>query len=158
MWTGPVDNPRVDGRLTAGTDFPGSGALTWRSPRSLTAVLAVVAALAVAGAVALPGPLDRLVAATVGLVLAGAALTTGRRRLVGGPRGLLVVRLTGSRIVPWSMVDAIDCGRTKRMGSATVEIDLVDDELLLFGRTELGTDPAEVADRLRAWWRSRPPA
>jgi hypothetical protein len=42
------------------------------------------------------------------------------------------------------------------MGSVTLEIDLVDDDLLLFGRVDLGTDPADVADELTGWFVGRP--
>ena len=41
------------------------------------------------------------------------------------------------------------------MGSATLEIDLVDEELLLFGRLELGADPADVAAALAGWFPTR---
>ena len=141
--------------MTDHTDFPGAGSRTWRSPRSLVIALGVVAAAVAAGALLLAGPLDRVVAGVVAIVLAAVAVVAGRRRVVGGPRGLLVVGLTGSRIVPWSDVRTLECGRTKRMGSPVLEIDLVDDELIMFGRAELGADPAEVAAALGDWLRQR---
>jgi hypothetical protein len=150
-----VDNSGPGPPVTSGTDFPGPGSRTWRPSTALPGGLLALAAVAVLGAVLPREPIDRVVAgaaAVVLLVLAGAAW---RRRLVGGPRGLLVEGVTGTRMVPWSAVRAIDCGRTKRMGSATLEIDLVDDDLLLFGRVELGTDPADVAAELTGWFAGR---
>lgn len=152
MWTGPVDNTAPGPRVTSGTDFPGPGSRTWRPAVPLLAGLLLFAALAIAGALLLPASLDRVVAGTTGLVLLALAVVAGRRRLVGGPRGLLVCGVTGARLVPWSTVRGIECGKTKRMGSATLEIDLVDDELILFGRFELGTDPADVAAELTGWY------
>jgi hypothetical protein len=35
-------------------------------------------------------------------------------------------------------------------------VDLHDDDLLIFGRTELGTDPAELLPELRRWWSVTP--
>lgn len=141
--------------MTDHTDFPGAGSHTWRSPRSLVIALGGVAAGVGVGALLLPGPLDRVVAGAVAVVLGAVAVVAGRRQVVGGPRGMLVVGLTGSRIVPWSQVRALECGRTKRMGSPVLEIDLIDDELLMFGRAELGADPAEVAATLGEWLRRR---
>ncbi|HEY5880943.1 MAG TPA: PH domain-containing protein, partial [Nakamurella sp.] len=134
--------------LNAETDFPGVGARTWRPPAAIIIGLLILAGAAAVGAGWPREPLDRLVAGVVALVLLVVAVLGWRRRLVGGPRGLLI----GSRIIPWSMVRTVGCGRTKRMGAATLEIDLVDDELIVFGRYELGSDPAEVADALQAWF------
>jgi hypothetical protein len=156
MWTGPVDNVARGPRVISGTDFPGPGSRTWRPATALLVGLLVPAAAALAGALLLPDPMDRFVAAAGAAVLAAAAAVGWRRRLVGGPRGLLITGLTGRRLVPWSTVRAIHCGRTKRMGSVTLEIDLVDDDLLLFGRVDLGTDPAGVADELTGWFAGRP--
>ena len=72
-----------------------------------------------------------------------------RRRLVGGPRGLLVtgfdrpaVGARGRRCAPSAAPD-----RATGIASTTMEIDLVDDDLLVFGRIDLGADPADVAAR-----------
>jgi len=119
---------------------------------ALIAGLLVLAGLAAGGAALLVDPMDRLVTGVVGLVLLAAAVIGRRRRLIGGPRGLLIGGLTGARIVPWSMVRTLQCGRTRRMGAATLEIDLIDDDLLVFGRFDLGADPSTVLPVLTGWY------
>lgn len=150
-----MDNPAPGPRVTAGTDFPGPGAHTWRPATGLLVGVLLLAALGIVGAVLPREPLDRLVAGTLAVALLVVAAVGWRRRLIGGPRGLLIGGLTGTRLVPWSQVRGIECGKTKRMGSATLEIDLADDELLLFGRFELGADPADVSTRLTGWFGGR---
>jgi hypothetical protein len=56
-------------------------------------------------------------------------------------------------LVPWSQVRGLAAARSQRLGIATttIEIDLVDDDLLVFGRTDLGVDPVEVLAALRAF-------
>ncbi len=134
------------------TDFPGAGSHSWRTPAPWLVALLVLAGAAITGAALLREPLDRIVTTLVGVTLLMVAVVGWRRRLVGGPRGLLIGGLTGTRIVPWSMVRRVECGRTKRMGSATLEIDLADEELLLFGRVELGAEPEDVAATLHGWF------
>ena len=151
MWTTQVDNPRT-ALVTIGSDFPGPGARTWRPPVALIVGLVVLAGAAGVGAGLLADPMDRLVTGVVGLVLLAVAVFAWRRRLVGGPRGLLIGGLTGARIVPWSTVRTIQCGRTRRMGAATLEIELLDDELVVFGRFELGADPGIVRTALTGWY------
>jgi hypothetical protein len=55
--------------------------------------------------------------------------------------------------VPWSQVRGLDAARSQRLGiaSTTIEIDLVDDDLLVFGRIDLGADPVDVLAELRAF-------
>ena len=63
--------------------------------------------------------------------------------------------------MPWSQVREPGTRRgTSRLGlaSTTIEIDLVDDDLLVFGRTDLGADPADVLAALRGWFADRPTA
>jgi hypothetical protein len=98
-------------------------------------------------------PLDRVVGVFIAAVIAAATAWASRRRLVGGPRGLLVGGLGGARLVPWSQVRGLAAARSQRLGIATttIEIDLVDDDLLVFGRTDLGVDPVEVLAALRAF-------
>lgn len=138
--------------MSADTDFPGPGARTWRPSTGILVGLAVLAVAAGAGVVLAGDPMDRLVYALVGAVLLVLAVLGRRRRLVGGPRGLVIGGVGGARIVPWSMVRTIDCGRTRRMRTATLEIDLVDGELLLYGRFELGAEPDAVLDALTGWF------
>lgn len=150
-----MDNSGPGPRMTAGTDFPGQGSRTWRPATALLVGVLLLAALGLVGAALPRDPLDRLVAGTLAVALLVVAGVARRRRLVGGPRGLLITGLTGTRMLPWSAVRGVECGKTKRMGSATLEIDLVDDELLLFGRVELGADPAEVTAELAGWFAAR---
>ena len=150
-----MDNHGPRPEVTGRTDFPGAGSRTWRPATVLIAGTCLLAGLAFVGTALPRDPVDRVVTGLVGLVLLAVAVVGWRRRVVGGPRGLLIGGLTGIRIVPWSMVRSVECGRTKRMGSATLEIDLVDDELIMFGRIELGTDPADVAAVLTPWFSAR---
>lgn len=102
--------------------------------------------------------LERLAAGAICVVLLGATLAGYRRRVVAGPGGLLIRGLTGTRIVQWWQVKDLSLGANRRLGaaSATIEVDLHDDDLLIFGRTELGTDPADVLPELRRWWSVTP--
>jgi hypothetical protein len=143
--------------MTAGSDFPGAGARTFRPQPALLVVL-VVAALAVLGwAIWSAGALDRVVAIGTALALVVVAVIGWRRRLTVGPRGLLVGSLSGARIVPWSDVVGLHAATSRRLGltSTTIEIDLVDEDLLVFGRTDLGVDVAVALAALQNWWRTR---
>ena len=115
------------------------------------ALVAVYALLSVS-------PLERLAAGAICAVLMGAALAGYRRRVVAGPGGLLIRGLTGTRTVQWWQVKDLSLGANRRLGaaSATIEVDLHDDDLLILGRTELGTDPADVLPELRRWWSVTP--
>ena len=141
--------------MSGDNDFPGPGAQTWRPPSGILIGLMVVALAAAAAAVLDTDPMDRLVYGLVGVVLLVLALVGRRRRLVAGPRGLLIAGAGGARIVPWSMVRSIECGRTRRMRTATLEIDLVDGELLLYGRLDLGAEPDAVLADLTGWFEGR---
>ena len=138
-----------------GTDFPGPGAQSWRTLSGLVVGLIVLAVVGGVGAVLQHDPIDRAVSALLAGTLLLLALAGGRRRLVGGPRGVLVVGLTRARVIPWSTVRRVAAGRNRRLGSATLEIDLEDDELLLFSRIELGTDPTDVSAALSRWFADR---
>jgi hypothetical protein len=98
-------------------------------------------------------PMDRVVGVVIAVIVAAATAWASRRRLVGGPRGLLIGGIGGARMVPWSQVRGLDAARSQRLGiaSTTIEIDLVDDDLLVFGRIDLGADPVEVLNALRAF-------
>ena len=114
----------------------------------------MTAALVGVYAVLSVSPLERLAAGAICAVLMGAALAGYRRRVVAGPGGLLIRGLTGTRTVQWWQVKDLSLGANRRLGaaSATIEVDLHDDDLLILGRTELGTDPADVLPELRRWW------
>ena len=155
MWTSPVHNlPEAGLAVSLGSDFPGPGSRTWRPRRELL-VIGCAAALGVCAWVLLlaTDALDRVVGVVVAAILAAATAWAWRRRLVGGPRGLLIGGFGGSRLVPWSQVRGLDAARSQRLGiaSTTIEIDLVDDDLLVFGRTDLGADPIDVLADLRAF-------
>ena len=155
MWTGPVYNPAGrEHTVSQGSDFPGPGSRTWRPRRELVAVgCTAVAVVLIWVLVLAAGPLDRVVGVVIALVLAVATAWAWRRGLTGGPRGLLISGLRVARLVPWSQVRSLDVARSGRLGisSTTIEVDLADDELLVFGRTDLGADPAEVLAVLRAF-------
>jgi hypothetical protein len=138
--------------------FPGAGSLSWGPRPLLIGAGALTAALIGVYAVLSVSPLERLVAGAICLVLLVATLAGYRRRVVAGPGGLLIRRLTGSRTVQWWQVENLSLGANRRLGaaSATIEMDLHDDDLLIFGRTELGTDPADVLPELRRWWSVTP--
>jgi len=140
--------------VSLGSDFPGPGSHTWRPRRELLAVgcAAVIAVLAWVLLLAVD-PMDRVVGVVIAVIVGAATAWAWRRRLVGGPRGLLVGGIGGARLVPWSQVRGLDAARTQRLGiaSTTIEIDLVDDDLLVFGRIDLGADPVDVLSALRAF-------
>ncbi|SCL15380.1 PH domain-containing protein [Micromonospora rhizosphaerae] len=98
----------------------------------------------------------------VQLVLAGLAAAVlagwGLRDLVApvrlavDPDGITVIRgFAGRRRLPWPAVEAITVDRRTRRGltAETLEID-AGESLHLFGRSDLGAPPEEVADALRA--------
>ena len=150
--------------MILGSDFPGPGSRTWRPSPVLIALGVVAACAAVVWVVFTSNPMDLVVGVVIAVVLAVASVTGSRRRglpaaalrarrLTAGPRGLLVTRFGGQRLVPWSQVHAIRSATSSRLGLAntTLEIDLVDEDLLVFGRTDLGADPTEVLAALREW-------
>ena len=139
--------------MTLGSDFPGPGSRTWRPSPVLIALGVVAACAAVVWVVFTSNPMDLVVGVVIAVVLAVVSVTGSRRRLTAGPRGLLVTRFGGQQLVPWSQVHAIRSATSSRLGLAntTLEIDLVDEDLLVFGRTDLGADPTEVLAALREW-------
>jgi hypothetical protein len=142
------------GPVSLESGFPGPGSRTWQPARALVALGAAAVVAILGWAMLSSTPLDRLVAVVVAIALGGITAIGWRRRLIGGPRGLLIRGLRGSRMVPWSQVRTVDAATSRRAGltSTTLEIDLIDDDLLVFGRTDLGTDPAEVLAVLHRWW------
>ncbi|MCM0674609.1 PH domain-containing protein [Micromonospora phytophila] len=95
-------------------------------------------ALAVVTAVALAGWAARDLVAPV--------------RLAVDREGVTVISgFAGRRRLPWSSIEAIAVDRRARMGltSEVLEID-AGESLHLFGRHDLGAEPAEVADTLHA--------
>ena len=154
MWTARVDKLRWrEPRVTVGSDFPGPGSVTWR-PQPLLIAIGVAASLGAAIWVFLASdPEDLIVGVVIALVLAVLSFAGWRRRVIGGPRGLLICGFGRRRMVPWSQVRSMDNATTRRFGlsSTTIEVDLVDDDLLIFGRTDLGADPEAVLTTLRGF-------
>lgn len=142
-----------DQPVTAGSDFPGPGSVIWR-PQPLLVAIGAAGSLGAATWVFLTSdPEDLIVGVVLALVLAVLSLNGWRRRVIGGPRGLLICGFGSRRMVPWSQVRSIDNATSRRFGlaSTTIEVDLVDDDLLIFGRTDLGADPEEVLITLRGF-------
>ena len=111
----------------------------------------MAAAAAACWVVLTSNPMDLVVGVVLTVVLAALAVAGWRRRVIGGPRGLLICGFGSRRIVPWSQIRRIDTATSRRFGlaSTTIEVDLLDDDLLIFGRTDLGADPADVLAVLR---------
>ena len=90
--------------------------------------------------------------------MAGAALigTVARPRLRAGADGVTVAGPAGRRHVPWSQVRDVRAQAVRRLGrdSTMLELDVVDpdgaERLLVFGWLELGDDPVDVAEAIRA--------
>jgi hypothetical protein len=103
-------------------------------------------------------PEDRLVAgAGVCLsAIAAALLVTMRHRLTAYSDAFVIRGPAGAREITWDRVVAISAPARRRRGlaSTSVEIELDDDGLILFNKTELGTDPTDVAAALHRWWKS----
>ena len=79
-----------------------------------------------------------------------------RPRLAAAEDGLEVRTLTGRRVLPWGLL-RVRVRTARRWGTTvrTLELDTAtgpDDDgvLVVLGRWDLGTDPAEVADALGA--------
>lgn len=73
-------------------------------------------------------------------------------RLAADPTGVTVVRgFAGRRHIPWPEIERIRVYESRRYGLRTrlLEID-TGDSVHLFGAGDLGAEPEEVADRLRA--------
>lgn len=142
--------------------------LRW-GPRPAVFVLAGVVFVIAAGWVFIGSRTeDRLVAGAVAVVaLAGLLVALRMRdRLRASAAGLVIGTVSGQRSLAWSQIRRVEVVQQKRLGTSStaleidfdsVEIRSVDfqgagqhssDGLLVFGRMDLGTDPAEVADAL----------
>jgi hypothetical protein len=132
--------------------------MTWSPRGAETAALAVVG-LGLGLAVALVDAPGRILvgAAALLVLLLALADVVRRPRLSAGPDGVDVRTMGGRRHLPWSGL-RVQVRETRRLGvrSRVLELDTAaggDDEgvLLLLGRRDLGADPQEVAQALRAW-------
>ncbi len=123
-------------------------------------------ALAAGGAVLGTGalllePVGRVLVGAAGVLLLALAARSAflRPRLAAVPEGVVVRTLTGRVELPWSLLRVqVREARRRGLRSRLLELDTaagVDDAgvLVLLGRWELGSDPADVARALEA---SRP--
>ena len=143
--------------MSASDESPGHArGQTWGVRPLLPAAVAVLSAVFLIWLFVASAPEDRLVAgACVCLsAIAAALLVTMRHRLTAYPDAFVIRGPAGSREVTWDRVVSISAPQRRRRGlsSTSVEIELDDEALILFNRTELGTDPAEVATALHGWW------
>ena len=130
---------------------------TWGVRPLIPAICGLLCAVSLILVIIAVSPEDRLVAGAGVCVtaVAGALLLTMRQRLTAGPDGLVVRGPGGLRLFAWAEIVAIGApGRRRRgLASTSLEIELQDDALLIFNRTELGgADPAEVVTTLSHWW------
>ncbi|MFC7547043.1 PH domain-containing protein [Plantactinospora sp. GCM10030261] len=132
----------------------------WRVPAVVPGLkLAGAAALVVLAVLLADG--DPVRPALGALVAAGLAGWAGRDllapvRLAVDADGIRVPRgYAGQRRLEWARIERIRVDSRSRRGlrSETLEID-AGDSLHLFGRYDLGAEPAEVAEALRAAWQA----
>ena len=129
--------------------------MEWSPRGGATAALAVLGG-ALAAAALLVDPVGRVLVGAAGVLLLLAVRDLLLRpRLSAGPLGVVVRTLGGRRELPWSLL-RVRVRTARRFGvrSRTLELDTAagpDDPgvLVLLGRRDLGTDPEEVARRLR---------
>jgi hypothetical protein len=130
-------------------------------PAVVLGLLGAVGLLAWVALGARTGTLDppgRLLLGVAGVVVGAASLVglRARPRLAADDDALVLRGALTTRRWPWARVDAVRVVRMRRLGlpAAYLEIDARDDDgderLLVLGRLELGTDPADVADALQA--------
>ncbi|HEY7272586.1 MAG TPA: PH domain-containing protein [Actinoplanes sp.] len=105
-------------------------------------------------------PVQWFLAAAAGLGLAGWALRDliAPVRLAADPDGVtVVVGFAGRRRLSWPEIERVRLDRRDRMGVRTnlLEID-AGDSLYLFGRYDLGAEPADVLASLLALRSERP--
>ncbi|NNG36437.1 PH domain-containing protein [Nakamurella aerolata] len=135
--------------------MPRSG-MRWGVRPWLLALGCAVLAVAVVWAILTPSARDRAVA----VLMAGAGIALAmwarrwRHRLAVDATGLTVTGWSGPQHIPWHQVRRIDEVAHTRLGtrSALLHIDLVDDTLLVFSATELGTRTDDVAAALHEWF------
>ena len=106
-------------------------------------------------------PAGRLLIGVTAAVLAFAAGygTRARPRLVAGPDGIGIGGLRGVCGFGWSQVREVKVVRVRRFGREVSMLEIetfgpgeldVGERLHVFGRLDLGTDPEEVGEALRA--------
>lgn len=112
----------------------------------------VLTAAAVAWWFAAESATDRLFVGVLVLALAAvsAHATLCRPRLSADRDGVTVRGVGGRRHWPWSAV-TVRVRSHRRFGRDVQSLELDGDELVVLTRLDLGTDPQDVADALRAW-------
>ena len=134
-----------------------AGAVQWSPRLSETMALAAVGAGLALALVVLDAP-GRILVGAGALLLLGLAVRdlVARPRLTAGPDGVDVRTWTRRHHLPWRRL-RVRVRETTRfgVGSRTLELDTAhgpDDDgvLVVLGRRDLGSDPAEVARTLRA--------
>jgi hypothetical protein len=125
---------------------------SWAPDAPLVALAWVLAAAGAGGAFLIGDAPGRLLLGVLAAMAAFAGLfgTLARPRLVADPSGVTVRGLSGRRHWTWAEV-TVRLTRTRRLGRdvATLELD-ADPDLVVLGRLDLGADPVDVVETLRA--------
>jgi hypothetical protein len=112
----------------------------------------VLAAVSITWAILVDDPPGQvlLAVAALTLVLAGLFGTIARPRLAADADGITVRSLVGRKHWPWAEVN-VRLMHTRRFGRdvASVEVD-ADPDLVVLTRLDLGADPVDVIDAIRA--------
>jgi hypothetical protein len=141
----------------------------WSPPAGLVGMAWAGAAAAAAWCMLLVGTGDvpgllLAAVATVGLALAALYGTRARPRLMADADGVTVGGLAGRRHLPWSQVGTVRAQAVRRWGrdSVMLEMDVVaadgTERMLVFGKLDLGEDPADVAEAVCAARPATPPS
>lgn len=129
-----------------------SETLSWAPRAPLVGLAWLLAAGAVAWVILAEDVPGRVLVgvAAIALVLLGLFGTVARPRLAADAGGVTVRGLTGRRHWSWGEVN-VRLVHTRRLGrqQATVELD-ADPDLVVLGWFDLGTDPVDVVDAIRA--------
>lgn len=150
-------------------DKPGStgheaGGLAWGPDRWISSLTLLGMLGALVWRLVDDDPENRLVAAVLVAVcaLVTLALVRIRVRLQATSGGIIVTGPLRSRQIAWQQISRISTPVRGRFGrrAALLELDVrpaggsatADDELLTFGRFDLGTDPARVGRELQRRW------
>jgi hypothetical protein len=125
---------------------------SWAPIPALVGLAWLLAAAAVAWVLLTPDRPGRLLLSVVALVLVWIGLfgTIARPRLLADTAGITVRGLTGRRHWTWAEVN-VRLVHTRRFGRdvATVEVD-AESDLVVLGRFDLGVDPVDVIEAIRA--------
>ncbi|PKW13501.1 PH domain-containing protein [Saccharopolyspora spinosa] len=129
-----------------------SGSRQWSTPVGLITCGWALAAAAAAWWLLAESPVDRLFIGVLVLALAATAAhgSICRPRLRADLDGVTVRGLRGPRHWPWPAV-TIRVRHDRRFGRTVQALELdAEPELVVLTRLDLGADPQEVADELRA--------